>query len=51
MIDHNEHAGAIKKLGKHKTAGGCINVNKLEDIDLKVLKGIIQASLKQGKSK
>lgn len=51
MINHKEHEDAIKKLGKHKTAGGCIYVNKLEDIDLKVLKGLINASLKQGKNK
>ena len=51
MINHKEHSDAIKKLGKHKTAGGCIYVNKLDDIDLKVLKGIIQASLVQGKKK
>ena len=51
MINHKEHEAAIKKLGKHKTAGGCIYVNKLEDIDLKVLKGMIDASLKHGKSK
>ena len=51
MINHKEHASAIKKLGKHKTAGGCIYINKLEDIDLKVLKGMIDASLMQGKNK
>jgi len=31
--------------GKHKTGVGCLYINKLEDIDLKVLKGIIDASL------
>jgi hypothetical protein len=41
-----EHAAALKKLGKHKTAGGCLCINKLEDIDLKVLKEMIDASLK-----
>ncbi len=46
MINHKEHAAAIKKLGKHKTGGGCIYINKLEDIDLKVLKTLIEASLK-----
>lgn len=51
MVDHKKHAAAIKKLGKHKTSGGCIYVNKLEDIDLKVLKGIIESSLKDGKKK
>lgn len=47
MINHKEHADAINKLGKHKTSGGCIYINKLADIDLKVLKGLITASLKQ----
>ncbi|MFN0199920.1 MAG: DUF1801 domain-containing protein [Bacteroidia bacterium] len=47
MINHKDHAATIKKLGKHKTAGGCIYINKLEDIDLKVLKSLIEASLKQ----
>ncbi|MES1181928.1 MAG: DUF1801 domain-containing protein [Flavobacterium sp.] len=37
----NEHAEALKKLGKYKTGGGCVYINKLADIDLKVLKGII----------
>ncbi len=41
----NEHAAALKKLGKHKTGVGCLYINKLEEIDLKVLKGIIDASL------
>lgn len=47
MINHKEHAEAISKLGKHKTSGGCIYINKLTDVDLKVLKGLITASLKQ----
>ncbi len=50
MINHKEHAASIKNLGKHKTDGGCIYINKLEDIDLKVLKSLIEASLIQGKS-
>ena len=49
MINHKEHEDAIKKLGKHKTDGGCIYINKLEDIDLKTLKGMMNASLKQSK--
>ena len=40
-----EHAAALKKLGKHKTGVGCLYINKLEDIDIKVLKGMIDASL------
>ncbi|MES2748444.1 MAG: DUF1801 domain-containing protein [Bacteroidota bacterium] len=41
-----EHAAALEKLGKHKTGVGCLYINKLEDIDLKVLKGMIEDSLK-----
>ena len=44
-VDIKEHAGALKKLGKHKTGVGCLYINKLEEVDLKVLKGIIDASL------
>ena len=40
-----EHAAALKKLGKHKTGVGCLYINKLEEIDLEVLKEIINASL------
>jgi hypothetical protein len=43
-----KHAVALKKLGKHKTGMGCLYINKLEDVDLKVLKGLIEASLKTG---
>jgi Domain of unknown function (DU1801) len=44
-VDIKEHAAALKNLGKHKTGVGCLYINKLEEIDLKVLKGIIDASL------
>jgi hypothetical protein len=44
-----EHADALKKLGKHKTGVGCLYINKLEEIDLKVLKGIIVSSLSKNK--
>jgi Domain of unknown function (DU1801) len=50
MVNQKVHADAIKKLGKHKTAGGCIYINKLEDIDLKVLKGLMTASIKDSKT-
>jgi hypothetical protein len=40
-----EHAEALQKLGKHKTGVGCLYINKLADVDLEVLKGIIQTSL------
>ncbi|MBL7899995.1 MAG: DUF1801 domain-containing protein [Crocinitomicaceae bacterium] len=37
---------ALKKLGKHKTGAGCLYINKLADIDLKVLERLIIDSLK-----
>ncbi len=42
-----DQSGALEKLGKHKTGVGCLYINKLEDVDLKVLKGIIVESLKK----
>ncbi|WP_036679157.1 DUF1801 domain-containing protein [Daejeonella oryzae] len=41
----HEHADALAKLGKHKTGVGCLYINKLEDVDQTILKGIIEASL------
>ena len=38
----------LKKLGKYKTNGGCLYINKLDDVDLKVLKSLIEYSLKKG---
>ena len=46
--DIKKHAVALKKLGKHKTGKGCLYINKLEDIDIKVLRGLIDVSLKEG---
>lgn len=39
-----EHAEALKKLGKYKTGVGCLYINKLGDVDMNVLKGMIEAS-------
>lgn len=39
-----EYAESLKKLGKHKTGVGCLYINKLADIDIKVLKGMIDLS-------
>lgn len=42
-----EHAANLKKLGKHKAGVGCLYINRLEDIDLNVLKEMIENSLKK----
>jgi hypothetical protein len=47
MVDIKEQAAALKKLGKNKTGVGCLYINKLEEINLKVLKGMIDESLNQ----
>lgn len=46
-LDVQVHGDALKKLGKHKTGVGCLYINKLDDIDIKVLKTMIDASLKR----
>ena len=45
-IDIKAHGEALKKLGKHKTGAGCLYINKLEDIDMKLLEEMIKAALK-----
>lgn len=42
------YASELEKLGKYKTGVGCLYINKLADVDLKVLKSIIDASYEQG---
>jgi hypothetical protein len=40
-VSAEKYAADLKKLGKHKTGGGCIYINKLADVDLKVLEAMI----------
>ncbi|MBK7852363.1 MAG: DUF1801 domain-containing protein [Bacteroidetes bacterium] len=35
----------LKKLGKHKTGKGCLYINKLEEVDLTILKDIIKLGI------
>jgi len=46
VLDINKQAEALKKLGKHKTGVGCLYINKLEDVDVKVLDSLIQEAMK-----
>lgn len=43
-MDIKKHAETLKKLGKHKTGVGCLYINKLEEVDIKVLEQMINAS-------
>src|SRR6187399_819101 len=38
-VSLKEHDAILEKLGKHKTGVGCLYINKLDDVDLKILKG------------
>jgi len=46
VMNVKERDADLKKLGKHKSGVGCLYINKLEDVDMKVLKGMIDASVK-----
>jgi hypothetical protein len=46
VIDMKRHAEILTKLGKHKIGVGCLYINKLEDVDIKVLEKIITAAVK-----
>jgi hypothetical protein len=45
-LNIQQYAEALKKLGKHKTGVGCLYINKLEDVDIKVLEKMITAAVK-----
>jgi hypothetical protein len=40
----------LKKFGKHKVGGGCIYIQKLEDIDTGILKKMVDSSIKHLKA-
>ena len=46
-----EKADLLKKLGKHKIGGGCIYIQKLEDIDKTILTKMVDNSIKHLRSK
>jgi hypothetical protein len=46
LIDLKRHADALTKLGKHKVGGGCLYINKLVDVDIKVLEKMIAVAAK-----
>lgn len=46
LMDLKRHDASLTKLGKYKTGAGCLYINKLADVDIKVLENIIAASVK-----
>ena len=47
MIGFEQYPDLMKKLGKHKTGISCLYINRLEDINLSVLKELITKSVKK----
>jgi hypothetical protein len=46
LAEFKEAGALLKKLGKHKTGASCLYINKLADVDEKVLRDLIAASWK-----
>ncbi len=51
LMGFNRSPELMKKLGKFKTGKSCLYVKKLADIDMKVLKELIEESVKYIKNK
>jgi len=49
MGGFDTHAALLKKLGKFTTSMGCLYIKRLDDVDKKVLKDLVQASVKRMK--
>lgn len=46
VIDVRKHSDLLKKLGKHKAGVGCLYINKLADVDMKVLEKLVKEAAK-----
>lgn len=46
MCDYDNQENLMKRLGKHRTGKSCLYVKKLEDIDLSVLRELVEESVK-----
>lgn len=51
MLGFGGFDALLSKLGKHKTSKGCLYINKLSDVDEKVLKKLIETSFLETKKK
>jgi hypothetical protein len=46
MTGFDEYESLLSDLGKHKTGKACLYINKLKDVDQKVLRELIERSVK-----
>lgn len=51
MPGFSNYDDLMAKLGKHKTGRSCLYINKLEDVDMKVLEALIRKSIAYMKKK
>lgn len=51
MSGFKEFDKLLSKLGKHKTGSSCLYINKLEDVDLSILKKMVTLSVRKMRSK
>jgi hypothetical protein len=49
MSSFNEYDNLLEKLGKHSTGKSCLYINKLEDIDMDVLRELVDKSVQHMK--
>ncbi len=49
MTGNKDSHELLEKLGKHKTSAGCLYINKLSDVNLKVLTVLIKKSFQYSK--
>jgi hypothetical protein len=49
-IDWKRHPDLMKRLGKHKTAGGCLHIKQLSDVESDTLQDLIVAAARSRKA-
>lgn len=49
-IDWKRHPDLLKRLGKHKTVGGCLHIKQLADVDANTLQELITAAARSRKA-
>jgi len=50
MSGFDEYESLLQRLGKHKTGKSCLYINKLEDVDMDVLRELIHRSVEHMKA-
>lgn len=51
MDGYEGHAALLARLGKHKIGRSCLYINKLADVDAKVLRELVRSSLKRQRAR